>query len=893
MRLLSLKLKTVVPCLIIGSSSILSLSSCIHNKDNLPYDNLVEFDKEYGYDQAKYSKLVKAFSNEYKYKISRADSIHKQDDAFVAKSMAQFDKEIAHLNDSFDLKQKQNGVQLSWTSKSDALLAYANNTYKIVLSAVTEDWDSTLNNIFNSYMDTLSTYMDNLKLNDDQRHEQRRNFSQVFENIKESAKMKYGTVIESLPYVRDSLDSAIISINDDCSYLATLEQLKLFLDNYKIEPIATPAENYYWDKLKVNPRFGAAIDRYDRVDISEYIEYIFTFSRKIEFEDADNNSDPATISDGSYADPFKPDADQLDGVLIPGFKLTPILKNMNADPNTNTYTISIDWELINKNDELKPNRESLTAHSSVVKKEISVEDDLVKNDAQSDASQNYSSVVENYNTIDDSDKQFSEYILPITRDYEIQMLKATYFNDTAVNKISFGFDADENLAYDTYLYLYSDHRDLQEENKTVETGDGESKIYTFTLSAENLGDIGVTINGQRLDNLLEENKSDENQEDSYEYADIDNIDVNDYSSMNESESEDSDADIPTTSTPEQTFLANCDIWAKVELDPKDENRFVKNFIYFAYKNTTISRDDMEKKYLNNAIILEKESMTISDKLFELAQSYYNDVSEVAHFYDTLALSIMRWTFLIQAGMYVITLASSYFAASKLSAKFFGATVAGFGAGVLLAIFWFALLIVVKAFIWATIPVGVYLFIVLAYIASICQTIVAVNAITEKSNFYKTYKDDESKLIFFMKSEFNKLTLDQMCEKINYYSKLEQNEEYLEYIRPYYDEGVNPEKLGIDFTNFVSPLSIVQTVMGYWSTAQGIITIPLMVDPSTREVHFISNITAGIWSFVKGAIHSIIFGYIFQLIPKFLAKWLIPKVPEPDDKTDDDKQSENT
>ena len=363
--------------------------------------------------------------------------------------------------------------------------------------------------------------------------------------------------------------------------------------------------------------------------------------------------------------------------------------------------------------------------------------------------------------------------------------------------------------------------------------------------------------------------------------------------MDKSESKDSDADISTTSTPEQTFLANCDIWAKVELDPKDENRLVKNFIYFAYKNTTISHDDVEEKYLNNAIILEKEKMTFSDKFFELAQSYYNKVSEVANFYDTLGLSILRWTFLIQAGMYVITLASSYFAASKLSAKFFGATVAGFGAGVLLAIFYFALLIVVKGFIWVTIPVSAYLFIVLAYIASICQTIVAVNAITEKSNFYKTFKEDEKKLIFFMKTEFNNLTLDQVCEKINYYSKLEQNEEYLEYIRPYYDKGVNPEKLATDFTNFVSPLSIVQTIMGYWSTAQGIITIPLMVDPSTREVHFVSNFTAAIWGFVKGVIHSMIFGYIFQLIPTFLAKWLIPKVPEPDDKIDDDKQPENS
>jgi hypothetical protein len=78
-----------------------------------------------------------------------------------------------------------------------------------------------------------------------------------------------------------------------------------------------------------------------------------------------------------------------------------------------------------------------------------------------------------------------------------------------------------------------------------------------------------------------------------------------------------------------------------------------------------------------------------------------------------------------------------------------------------------------------------------------------------------------------------------------------------------------------FTTFTSPLTIVQTIMGYWSMAQGIITIPLMIDPDTNAVRFASNWAAVIWGVVKGVIYSAIFGALFRLVPMFLTKILIP------------------
>ena len=882
MKFISIKLKTIVPTFITISSAVLTLSSCAKNKDELPYDSLVEYDKEFGYDAAKYARLVKSFTNAYQDKITRqADSIHKQSEEFISKSMLRFKNEIDHLNQAFNLKQKQSNVQLSWTSKSDALLSYAYNSYKIVLSSETEDWEVTLNNIYTSYLNTLKINMDNLNISEEDQKEQIKNFSGTFAVVKVNAKIKYGTVIEALPYVRSCLDNAIISINDKCSYLATADQLKRFLDNFKIETIASPADKYYWDQLKIDENFGRS--KSDRVDISKYLEHIFVFREKINSDISPIDSTLEEIDKQSYGEPIVPTEDKLKGDLIQGFELTPILKGMTEDPITNTYGILIDWELINKKDKDKPNKSSLTAHSSVIKKELNVEKDLIKNDAKNGTSDNYLTVVDNYNSTPDEDKQFSEYILPITNDFEIQNLKATYLNDSAKNKITFAFDVDEKLAYDTYLLLYGFYKDKDnpdsEEIIDIPTKDEdgkEIKQISFLLSAEDLGNIGVTINGQRLDNLLKDAKSKEEQSEK-DINDSD-IDVDNLNPLNNNLQ--NDADLPnTSSTHEQTFLTNCDIWGKVELNLNDEKRYVKNHIYYSYKNTTNSREDIENKYLKDSIILEKENMQLSDKYFENAQSYYNKANEVSTYYNTMPLSSIRWAILLQAAMFTISLASSYFAASKLSAKFLAAT---WSAGIVLSIFYFALLVVVTSYIWLCIPVAAYLYIVLCYICELTHSIQQINAITEKSKFYNTLKDDEKSLIFIEKTKFQELNFEQMYEKVKYYSKIDSNKDYIEYITPYKEKGVDPNSLMEQFTSSTSPLTIVQVVMGYWSMAQGIIVIPLMIDPDANTVRFASNWAAVIWGVVKGVIYSTIFGALFRLLPMFLTKILIPdsgKLPD--------------
>jgi hypothetical protein len=197
---------------------------------------------------------------------------------------------------------------------------------------------------------------------------------------------------------------------------------------------------------------------------------------------------------------------------------------------------------------------------------LNVEKDLIKNDAKNGTSDSYLSVVDNYNLTPDEDKQFSEYILPVTNDFEIKNLKATYLNDSAKNKITFAFDVDEKLAYDTYLLLYGFYKDKDNPDSeeiidiSPKDEDGkEIKQVSFLLSAEDLGNIGVTINNQRLDSLLKDAKSKEEQsEKDINNPDIDiDVDVDNLKPLNNNLQ--NDADLPTTSSPEQTFLTNCDI----------------------------------------------------------------------------------------------------------------------------------------------------------------------------------------------------------------------------------------------------------------------------------------------------------------------------------------------
>jgi len=87
---------------------------------------------------------------------------------------------------------------------------------------------------------------------------------------------------------------------------------------------------------------------------------------------------------------------------------------MNGDPYTNTYSIDVDYTLVKTDYIENKNVAELTAHSSALKNKSFYED-------------------ENTSIFDlnasDEEREYTNYVLSITKQYEEEQINATYFNN--------------------------------------------------------------------------------------------------------------------------------------------------------------------------------------------------------------------------------------------------------------------------------------------------------------------------------------------------------------------------------------------------------------------------------------------------------------------------------
>ncbi|WP_406533761.1 hypothetical protein [Methanobrevibacter sp.] len=100
--------------------------------------------------------------------------------------------------------------------------------------------------------------------------------------------------------------------------------------------------------------------------------------------------------------------------MIIGYTLKPILVKMNGDTYTNTYSIDVDYTLVKTDCIKKENVAQLTAHSSALKSKSFYED-------------------ENTSIFDlnasDGEREYTNYVLPITKEYEEEQINKIYFNN--------------------------------------------------------------------------------------------------------------------------------------------------------------------------------------------------------------------------------------------------------------------------------------------------------------------------------------------------------------------------------------------------------------------------------------------------------------------------------
>ncbi len=336
---------------------------------------------------------------------------------------------------------------LSYTIKTNALRDFAIENYRIKLSRVLNvNLHEEMNELKISVLGSLLEYMDQYNVNDpNQRDELLEKADNQFEQFKKEAIEKFGydDIVSIIQYVQSNMYKCFTNICEEFDAIITQQLLSDFLNNYQISVNTNLSENYYWDKLYT--KYGSGNQEIEVNDFNK----IFTVKTKTSY----------FYDDSLYAN-FVTD-------IIPGYTLKPIIYSMEGNSYENRYSINVDYTLI-KNEYLNSdNIAKLTAHSSQLK-----DDSLYYED-------------ENTTIFDinasDSEWQYTNYELPITKEFEEQQINKTYFNG---NNFEFTWSNNINYGIDSFWNSYDNSK---------------SVLDKFALA-----DTGMMINGYLLSNLIEE-----------------------------------------------------------------------------------------------------------------------------------------------------------------------------------------------------------------------------------------------------------------------------------------------------------------------------------------------------------------------------------------------------
>ena len=281
----------------------------------------------------------------------------------------------------------------------------------------------------------------------------RENAEAEFERLYAEAITKYGEddVVSIVQYIQTGMIGCFKGICKELDCLITQQQLKKFTEKYTITVREDITENYYWDKLL--SKYGEGGKEISVEDFNS----IFTMT----YEETDPQS-----SNGSYFSSSKKTV-EFNNDMITGYTLKPILAKMNGDPYTNTYSINVDYTLVNNNYKDDEKVAELTAHSSRLKDKSFYEDENISIFDLNKSSE---------------ERENTNYVLPITKGYEQNQINKTYFNN---QDFRFTWSTSEEYGYDDFW-----------------TEPNEKGEYKSKLDVSGLATSGMMINGVLLIDIL-------------------------------------------------------------------------------------------------------------------------------------------------------------------------------------------------------------------------------------------------------------------------------------------------------------------------------------------------------------------------------------------------------
>ncbi len=422
------------------------LTSCsLSNKIN----DIGGFDNQYGINNATYARMEEDFEVLYKSQLDQRKASGEINDDTYDSNLYAFQNNLNSLHTSlYNGKNKT----LSYTIKTNVLRDYARDNYGIRLSRQSSVISNeAIKDIKSSILSSVLLMCKEYGITDTS--EYYKNVDTEFEKLENEAKAKYGDadVVSIIQYIQSGMTTCFEGICDELDCIATQQQLKQFIEKYSISVKKDVADDYCWDKLF--SKYGDGNKEISAEDFNNIFE--------ISCEESDpQNSNISYFSSSKKIVKFRND-------LITGYTLKPILIKMNSDPYTNTYSIDVDYTLVKTDYIKKENVAQLTAHSSALKNKSFYED-------------------ENKSIFDlnasDEEREYTNYVLPITKEYEEKQINAAYFNN---ENFKFSWSTSKEYGYDDFW-----------------TEANENGEYKGKLDVSSLATSGMMINGVLLSEIL-------------------------------------------------------------------------------------------------------------------------------------------------------------------------------------------------------------------------------------------------------------------------------------------------------------------------------------------------------------------------------------------------------
>ena len=437
---------SVASAIITNTAITTLLTSCsLSNK----ISDIGGFDKEYGINESTYTRMEEDFEALYKLQLDQKRSSGEISDDTYDSNLCAFQNNLNSIHTS--LYSGENKT-LSYTIKTNVLRDYARDNYGIRLSRQSSViLNEAISDIKSSIINSVLLMCKEYGITDIS--EYRKNADAEFDKLENEARAKYGDadVVSIIQYIQSGMTTCFNGICEELDCVATQQQLKKFTEKYSINVKEDVADDYCWDKL-----FSKYGDGNREISVEDF-NNIF----EISYEDSDpqSNNIPYLLTSKK--------TEKFRNNLITGYTLKPILIKMNGDPYTNTYSIDVDYTLVKNNYINNKNVAQLTAHSSALKNKSFYED-------------------ENTSIFDlnasDEEREYTNYVLPITKEYEEEQINTIYFNN---DDFKFSWSTSDEYGYDDFW------------TEANENGEYKGKLNTSSLATS-----GMMINGVLLLDIL-------------------------------------------------------------------------------------------------------------------------------------------------------------------------------------------------------------------------------------------------------------------------------------------------------------------------------------------------------------------------------------------------------